>query len=147
MRVNVAKLEQAVFRSINTLVEPAVRRGIASSALTPVSLIVLESVGFKSGKARRTPLWSLRFGRYRIVSTVRGDRSFWVKNLQQQPRVSYYVGGKRREAEAIVIDGGPLDQRAATLTPALRGLARAFARYSQRGSVLAMLVPVTHPEG
>ena len=82
------KIEQRVFRRLNAVVEPAVRRGIGSPALAPASLIVLETVGFKSGKKRRTPLWSVCLGGYRIVSTARGDRSYWVRNLQRRPRVN-----------------------------------------------------------
>lgn len=33
------------------VVESAVRRGVASSRLLPLSLIILETTGFKSGKA------------------------------------------------------------------------------------------------
>lgn len=69
---NSAKLEQAVFRRLNAVVEPAVRSGIGSTTLAPASLIVLETVGSKSGLRRRTtPLWSIKLGRYRVVSTAR----------------------------------------------------------------------------
>ena len=89
MNANFTTLERNFFRRLNSVVEPAVRRGIASSRLTPASLIVLETTGFKSGKQRRTPLWSIGLGRYRIVSTVRGDRSFWIRNLQKEPKGSF----------------------------------------------------------
>ena len=80
MSVDLAAFEQKVFRNLNSVVEPAVRRGFGSPTRAPAGLIVLETVGFKSGTTRRTPLWSLRLGRYRVVSTARGNRSFWVKN-------------------------------------------------------------------
>ncbi len=103
-----AGFEQKFFRGLNSIVEPAVRRGIGSPTLLPGALIVLESIGFKSGVQRRTPLLSFRVGRYRIVSTVRGDRSFWVKNLVKKPEVSYFLGGKRRQANAIVLQEGEI---------------------------------------
>ena len=56
MIASLTALERNLFRSVNALVEPAVRRGVASSCLLPVSMIVLESTGFKSGSPRRTPL-------------------------------------------------------------------------------------------
>ncbi len=96
------QFEQNFFRKLNAIMEPAVRRGFGSPRFLPAGLILLESVGFKSGQQRRTPLLSFQVGRYRIVTTARSKRSFWVKNLVQQPRVSYFLGGKRREAEAIV---------------------------------------------
>ena len=109
MSVDFAGLEQKLFRSLNSVVEPAVRRGFGSPTLAPAGLIVLETVGFKSGTKWRAPLWSLRLGRYRVVSTARGNRSFWVKNLLRQPRVSYYVGGRIRASRAIVIAEGAPD--------------------------------------
>ncbi|MEZ5569514.1 MAG: nitroreductase/quinone reductase family protein [Halioglobus sp.] len=102
-------LERSLFRSLNSVVEPAVRRGIGSSQLLPISLIVLESTGFKSGSARRTPLWSVAVGPYRVISTARGNRSFWVKNLEKTPQVRYFVGGRQRDARALVVSDGTSD--------------------------------------
>lgn len=130
-----------MFRRLNAVVEPAVRRGLASPALAPASLIVLETTGYSSGRRRRTPLWSIGLGRYRIVSTVRGGRSFWVKNLQKQPRVRYYLGGKPRESEAIVIAPGATLPPPRALPPGLRSLATVFAGLAQRGWAFAILVP------
>jgi deazaflavin-dependent oxidoreductase (nitroreductase family) len=135
-------VEKTVFRLLNTIVEPAVRRGIGSPSLTPASLIVLETIGFKSGERRRTPLWSFKVGRYRVVSTARGDRSFWVKNAVKQPRVSYYLGGRRKLSDALVIADGEPDQRWAILPPAMRRVAALFARLTARGWVFAILVPL-----
>ena len=144
MPVNFVGLEQQVFRRLNAVVEPAVRWGFASPTLAPAGLIVLETTGFKSGEQRRTPLWSFRLGRYRIVSTARGGRSFWVKNLLQQPRVSYYLGGRRRESQAIVIAEGAPQHSAAALSPVMRKLTEVFARYARSGWAFAILVPAKY---
>tara|TARA_B110000503_G_scaffold140532_1_gene231649 strand:+ start:6056 stop:6490 length:435 start_codon:yes stop_codon:yes gene_type:complete len=137
-----AKIEKTVFRRLNAILEPAVRLGIGSPTYTPASLIVLETVGFKSGLPRSTPLWSIRLGRYRIISTVRGQRSFWVKNLLQQPAVSYYLGGRQRESYAIVIAEAATHPSSAELTPALRRLINMLIRYTPAGWVFAILMPV-----
>ena len=71
MSISISGFEQKFFRKINDVVEPLVSSGVGSPAWTPVSLIVLESTGFKSGQPRRTPLWSLRLGRYRLISVRR----------------------------------------------------------------------------
>ena len=141
MSTSFAKIEKSVFRSLNSWVEPAVRKGIGSPTFTPASLIVLETIGFKSGAQRRTPLWTVRLGRYRVVSTARGDRSFWVKNLLKQPRVSYYLGGKRRETNAIVFAGNAAHQISPELPLMIRGLSTLFSRYAEKGWAFAILVP------
>jgi deazaflavin-dependent oxidoreductase (nitroreductase family) len=143
MLSNFARFEKTVFRSLNAVIEPAVRRGVGSPRLAPASLIVLETTGFKSGEQRRTPLWSICLGRYRIVSTTRGKRSFWVKNLQQQPKASYYLGGRRRETDAIVIAAGSTPGQPDILTPLMQKLAVIFSRYAQQGWAFAILVPAT----
>ena len=136
-----SRLEKELFRRINGVVDPLVSRGVASSAATPASLIVLESVGFKSGLARRTPLWSFRLGPYRLVSTARGRRSFWVKNLQKQAQVQYFLGGEEVSSEAIVLAPGydNLDQW--ELSPWLERTMDALRRLSHRGWAFALLVP------
>lgn len=100
-----SKVEQRFFRSLNRVVEPAVRRGIFSSRLFPTTLIVLESTGYVSGEKRRTPLFCQQLGPYALISTARGNRSFWVRNLQKEPEVAYFVGGRPRRANALVITG------------------------------------------
>lgn len=135
------RVEQAVFRNINAVVEPAVRLGFGSPTLTPASLIVLETVGFKSGARRRTPLWSIRVGRHRLISTARGNRSFWVKNLRKNPDASYYLGGCRRESHAIVIADGVTTAPAAELSSGLERLASVIARYAPASWAYAILTP------
>lgn len=142
MTASFARIEQSVFRCLNAVVEPAVRRGIGSPALVPASLIVLETVGFKSGEKRRTPLWSMGLGPYRIVSTSRGKRSFWVKNLVKQPRARYYLGGRALDADTIVIAPGKLDTQVQGLNPVMRGITNIMSRLAREGWAFAILAPV-----
>lgn len=132
-------LERTLFRSLNALVEPAVRRGVASSRLLPVSLIVLESTGFKSGSARRTPLWSIAVGPYRVISTARGDRSFWVKNLQKTPQARYFIGGKPRSASALVVSNGISEPLSDTSSALLRWLLARLRAFPINGWAFAIL--------
>ena len=97
--MNLQTLERDFFRTLNRYVEPAVRAGLLSPRYAPGTMIVLETTGFKTGATRRTPLLATRLGRYVFISTVRGNRSFWVKNLQKDASARYYLGGKAIEAE------------------------------------------------
>ena len=135
------KVEQQFFRRLNNLVEPLVRSGLGSLKWAPASLIVLESTGFKSGQSRRTPLSSVRLGQYRIVATARGKRSFWVRNLQKNPDVSYFVGGEALPAEAILVapDFNNLDDW--ELSSLMSQLMAGLARFVKQGWAFAILVP------
>jgi deazaflavin-dependent oxidoreductase (nitroreductase family) len=142
MPTSFAKIEKNLFRRVNSIVEPAVRKGLGSPRLAPAGLIVLETTGFKSGQQRSTPLWSFRLGRYRLVSTARGDRSFWVKNLLKEPKVAYYVGGKRRESNAVVIAGDAPPKGSVELSPVMQKLSKLLHRYAQKGWAFAIFVPI-----
>ena len=134
-------VEQRVFRKMNAVVEPSVRSGIASPPRMPGALIVLESIGFKTGKKRRTPLLSFRFGRFRVISTVRGNRSFWVKNLLNQPRVDYFLGGKLRSAHALVLMDGKSVSRTGKLSGLLAPLVVCLSAWARNGVAIVVLTP------
>tara|TARA_R110000823_G_scaffold47903_16_gene121940 strand:- start:29115 stop:29561 length:447 start_codon:yes stop_codon:yes gene_type:complete len=140
MFASLPALERNLFRSVNALVEPAVRKGVASSRLLPLSLIVLESTGHKSGRPRRTPLWSLAVGPYRVISTARGERSFWVKNLQKDQRVRYFIGGKPMQATALVVAPGYSDQLSDSSPALLRWLLGRLRALPLKGWAFSILV-------
>lgn len=142
MKKSFTAIEQKLFRRINAVVEPLVSRGVGSPSRTPASLIVLESTGYKSGQPRRTPLWSLRLGPYRLISTARGERSFWVKNLQKKPFVRYALGGNHISSEAILLTPGFENLGDWELTSPLRRLALLLRRFVGQGWAFAILVPI-----
>jgi hypothetical protein len=55
MPTRFGKLEKTIFRALNAVVEPAVRKGIGSPRFSPAGLIVLETTGFKSGQPLQPP--------------------------------------------------------------------------------------------
>ena len=132
-------LERNFFRGLNTFVEPAVRRGILSPRCAPVGLIVLESTGYKSGALRKTPLLATHIGDYVLVSTGRAKRSFWVRNLQQQPHVRFHLGGKIKKATSYVITPQTDFQAPASLPPLVAAAARLLARRGGDGWAFALL--------
>ena len=127
---------------LNRVVEPAVRRGIGSPRFVPGGLIVLETVGYKSGERRRTPLVATRLGKFVFVTTARGERSFWVKNLQKQPRVTFYLGGRPRQAKAFVLAPGKRYRRATSLPGYIGRITDFLAPYTKAGWAFAVLAPV-----
>jgi deazaflavin-dependent oxidoreductase (nitroreductase family) len=133
------KLERNFFRGLNTFVEPAVRKGVLSPRCAPVGLIVLESTGYKSGALRNTPLLATHIGDYVLVSTGRAKRSFWVRNLQKQPNVSFHLGGKVKKAKSYVITPEEDFQTPKSLPPIVAAAARMLARRGGEGWAFALL--------
>lgn len=134
-------LEAEFFRTLNRVVEPAVRAGIGSPRIVPSGFIVLETRGRKTGRLQRIPLAATRVGCHVLVATFRGNRSQWVLNLAAQPRTRFWLGGKPREARAFVMHQGRRFRVPKSLPVAVRAVARLVAPYTRSGWAFAILSP------
>lgn len=103
------------FRTLNQVVLPAVKRGIGSPLPLGVGLVVVETVGRKTGKVRQVPLVSARVGDRVVVSTVR-QRSQWVENVAAAGSARVWLGGTARPGTAEV-RRGPLQLVSIELEP------------------------------
>ncbi len=120
-------VETQFFRMLNRLVEPHVRAGWGSPRFVPGGVIVLETRSRRTGKRLRIPLAAIRIQGHVVVSTFRGDRSEWVKNLAANPAARYWLRGRAHDTTALVIS--PWRRRASARRRAGRGaLVRALAR-------------------
>lgn len=133
--------EVQFFRMLNRIVEPRVRAGWGSPRLVPGGLIVLETRGRSSGRRSRVPLAALRWNDHLLVSTFRGLRAGWVRNLSVNPAVRYWLRGRPRQATALVISADRREVAAGALPAPLRLLARSLVPYTYAGWAFALLVP------
>jgi len=108
-----AKVSQTAFRTLNSVVRPAVLAGAGNPRPSGGGAVVLEVTGRVSGKPRQVPLLAARVGKRVVVSTVRSD-SQWLKNIEAEPQVVVHLYGKRRSGTASV-NRGPLNTVAITL--------------------------------
>ena len=99
----VSKCTGRLFRAVNTVVDPVARRGWLAPGPLGAGVIVLDTVGRRSGRPRSTPLLAARVGDRLVVGTVRG-RSDWMANLGADP------------SPVVTTRGGPVDVDA-TLRP------------------------------
>jgi deazaflavin-dependent oxidoreductase (nitroreductase family) len=95
-----ADAERAAFRALNSVVEPAVRRGIGNSALGP-GVFLVETRGRRTGRVRKVPLMGERYVGRVVVRTVR-PHSQWVRNLEAEGGAHVWIGGRRRPATATI---------------------------------------------
>jgi deazaflavin-dependent oxidoreductase (nitroreductase family) len=142
MSVDKQTLEREFFRMLNRVVEPAVRKGVGSPRFVPGGLIVLETTGSKSGLMRRTPLVATRIGGCVFVSTLRGDRSFWVRNLRKNPRICYYLAGKPRAARAFLMTPDKRYRKPKFLPTKIGKITDFLEPYTRAGWAFAVLVPI-----
>lgn len=76
-----------------------------------------------------------------VVSTFRGQRSQWVKNLAANPDVRYWLRGRLRKARALVISPRQRALGASKLPTAVRWLVRSLVPYTYAGWAFAVLAP------
>ena len=134
-------LEVEFFRTLNRLVEPAVRLGIGSPRIAPSGFIVLETRGRKTGRLSRSPLAATRIGNHVVVATYRGNRSQWVRNLAAQPRTRFWLGGRPRAARAFGMYEGKRFRVPKSLPVPLQMVVRLLAPYTRSGWAFAVLSP------
>ncbi len=134
-------MEAEIYRRVNALLEPAIRRGLGAPVLSPGGLVVIEMTGAKTGKRRRVPLAALHFPPYLLVGTVRGERSLWVRNLAADGAARVWLAARARPMRAFVLRPGASTRTPRALPSALRTPWRALAALTQRGFAFALLAP------
>ena len=139
--------ERSLFRQLNRILEPGLRRGLGSAcSLAPWRVVVLETRGRATGRLHRTPLAALVLGRHAVVATLRGTRAHWVANLERDVRPTVWMAGRPRDVRAWVFPAGeredPSSPVPAWFQPALpllapyRDMGWAFALLSTRAAAM-----------
>jgi deazaflavin-dependent oxidoreductase (nitroreductase family) len=140
-----ASIETEFFRMLNRLAEPRIRAGCASPRLAPGGFVVLEITGRKTGRTSRVPLAATRIQDHVVVSTFRGRRSQWVRNLLANPEVRVWTDGRARRARAFVLAPDHRPRASASLPAALRWALSFLAPYTYAGWAFAVLAPLNEP--
>lgn len=87
--------------------------GAEANTMRGVPIIVLTSVGARSGRLRKTALMRVEHdGRYAVVASKGGDpqHPVWYWNLVKEPHVELQDGPDRRDYDARLLEG---EERAA----------------------------------
>jgi F420H(2)-dependent quinone reductase len=101
-----AQAEAEFFRTLNAFVEPLVMAGYGAPEFWPTGMIVIETAGVRTGCTSRVPLLATMVGGCAFVSTLRGARSRWVRNLRARPDVRYWLGGREYRGRARIFAPG-----------------------------------------
>ncbi|MCU1473772.1 nitroreductase family deazaflavin-dependent oxidoreductase [Amnibacterium sp.] len=87
--------------------------GEEQNTLRGVPIIVITSVGAKSGKLRKTALMRVEHdGRYAVVASKGGapQHPFWYHNLVANPHVELQDGPVKRDYTARIVHGAERDE-------------------------------------
>ena len=94
-------------RLFNPVVRTALERGVRIPGYA-----VLETIGRKSGQARRTPVGDGLDGDTFWIVSEHGHRAAYVRNLEANPRVRVRVRGKWRSGTAVTLpDDDPRERQ------------------------------------
>jgi len=137
-----ATVEAEFFRTLNLLVEPAVRAGCGFPVFGLTGLIALETKGRRTGLPHSIPVLATLVGDHVLVGTVRGNRSQWFENVRVNPDVRYWLRGQAREARALVFTADESPPETQSLPPLLRYMATSLhSTVGGLGVTFAILVP------
>jgi deazaflavin-dependent oxidoreductase (nitroreductase family) len=118
--------------------------GTSANTLRGVPIIVLTSVGARTGKLRKTPLMRVEHdGEYAVVASMGGapKHPVWYHNLKADPLVELQDGAVRREYLAREASGAERDvwwERACAVWPDYA----AYQRRTDRLIPVFVLTPI-----
>ncbi|MGI9288281.1 MAG: nitroreductase/quinone reductase family protein [Pseudomonadales bacterium] len=95
------RIQSSFFRQLNNVVEPLVKAGVGSPGCLPTGLIVLETIGRKSGRTFNVPVVAAVIDDALLIGTVRGQ-SQWIKNLAATNEIRYWFKGEAQDGTASV---------------------------------------------
>jgi deazaflavin-dependent oxidoreductase (nitroreductase family) len=87
-------------------------RGVVGGELAVMSLLLLTTIGARSGEPRTTPLaYHRRRDRYLVIASNGGapNHPKWFRNLERDPNVTVEVGAERFTARARILEGSHRD--------------------------------------
>ena len=136
-----ATIERDFYRTLNAALGPWLLAGVGPPGLFPVGLVLIETTGRLSGQPRRNPVAARLIEGHLIVSTVRGSRSQWMRNLQAAPVVRAWISGEPRDFSARVWPPNQPWTVPPELPPAVRAALHAALPFTALGLTVALLAP------
>jgi F420H(2)-dependent quinone reductase len=112
--------------------------GTVAGDMRGLPVIVLTSVGARSGKIRKTALMRVEHeGEYLVVASKGGapENPVWVYNLRKNPHVELQDGAERHDYQAHELDG---EERATWWERAVK----AFPNYAEYQLKTDRLIPI-----
>jgi hypothetical protein len=136
-----AQADADLLRALNALVVPLVMAGAAAPGFWPAGMIVLETAGATAGPGRSVPLLATMLDGCALVSTWRGRRSRWMRDLAARPRVRYWLGGREQRGHARVFAPGACPPAMDGLPPLVRMAAHTLWPATLVGWAFAVIGP------
>jgi len=115
--------------------------GVLGGTFAGAPLLILHTVGAKSGEPRETPMMFLADGdRYLVFASYGGapHNPAWFHNLVANPDVSIEVGTSRLDVRAEVLEGAERDRLYAKQAELFPGFAEYQAKTSRTIPVVAL---------
>ena len=112
--------------------------GLIGSRLDGMDVLLLTTLGHRSGQLRCVPLPCFRVGgRTIVVASFGGNPKdpAWIANIKKQPEVKVQRGRKRWEARARISEG-------AERAEIWKGLTDEFPRYANYQTLTERLIPL-----
>ncbi|MEO7712522.1 MAG: nitroreductase/quinone reductase family protein [Gemmatimonadaceae bacterium] len=136
-------LERDFYRTLNAALEPWLLAGAGSPGLLPVGIVLIETTGRLSDQPRRSPVAAQLIEGHLIVSTVRGSRSQWMRNLQAAPAVRAWISGEPRDFSATFWQPAQPMDVPLSFPDSVRAVLSAVLPLTALGLTVAVLAPAS----
>ena len=120
-------------------------RGKFANQIADLPVMLLTTIGRKSGKPHTNPVVYLQDGRDYLVSASSGGMDWhpkWYLNLKRTPEVKIEIGDKTLDVQAVIIDG----EERARLYERFKAASSNFEKY-KKGTTRKILVIRLIPTG
>jgi hypothetical protein len=104
-------------------------------------LVLIEVRGRVTGETHPVPLIGTRIGDLLLVSTLRGNRSHWVRNLESAAEVRYWLHGREGHGRAVMVNTHHRGESCRGESAAVQALAAYLAPATYAGWAFAIIVP------
>jgi deazaflavin-dependent oxidoreductase (nitroreductase family) len=138
--------EESLDWNRNVIAEFRGNGGVVSQPPFPV--LLLTTVGGRSGRRRTTPLaYGVDGGRVFVVGSSAGAATdpAWLRNLQADPSVTVEMGTGSYQARAVLVNGAERDRLYASISARI-GLLREYERATDRLFPVVVLDGVPAPD-
>lgn len=128
-------------RRVNRVIEPLTRTGFGSPTTWCPGIIIVETIGRKTGRTFTIPLLATQIGESLLISTIR-RKSQWIKNLAAHPEVRYWKDNREHSAITFVLTPQEAKRQSSQISPKFAWLIRTVRPYSSiYGGGAALLMP------
>lgn len=129
--------------TLNPLIRMSFRLGF-----TPPRMVLVETVGRRTGQVRHTPVFGMRDGTVVWLIAQHGAHAGWVKNFLAQPEIRVRIGRRWLSGSASLLPGDDVRERTRSFASGAPGKTMMLAMFrTLESQPVTAKIELTQPRG